>query len=390
LSVRWQEEAGIVTSLTLHQTAPDDHPHLRPHALAVAVIDQAGELHSVEAACEDDVDTRIEGAAGLPAPAFAYPNHGDHAYAKISLDPRSTGWARSNLGSIPEPLLRQQVWVSLWEMVRDRELSSLDYLDTVRASLPAERSLPIVQMVTATAAGAVGRYVPEHRIDGEAAAFVAAARDAIREAPPGDLRVLWARALTGLALTAEEAHIATELIDSPPDGLAVDQDMRWSVAIRGVELGLEGAEQRLQAERERDPSDRGDRAMAQAEAVRPDPAVKQDVWDRLHHSGYASLRLALAAAGGFWRRSQRELLEPFVPRFFEGLPGLFSSWEQEAAKNYFQTFVPAYRVEDATVESIDAALSHDDIGPMLRRLLVEAKDDLERALACRVLAAAGV
>jgi aminopeptidase N len=331
----------------------------------------------------------IEAAEGLPVPAFVFPNHGDHGFAKISLDQRSTTWARGNLGSIDEPLLRQQVWASLWEMVRDQQLSSLEYLEAIRTSLPQERSLPIVQMVTATALGAVGRYVPEHRIDAEASATVAAARDAIREAPPGDLRVLWGRALLGLAVTPEDALLAAELVDDPPDGLSIDQDMRWSVAVRWMSLGLDGADERVTQERDRDGSDRGDRAMAAAEAARPDADTKAEVWDRLHRSGYPSLRLALAAAGGFWSRSQRELLEPFIPRFFDGLSDLFGSWEQEAAKNYYAAFFPSYRVEDSTIGMVDRVLAADS-GPMLHRLLTESKDDLERALACRMFSSAGV
>ena len=389
LSVGWDESDGQVTAMKLTQTAPDDHPHLRSHALGIAVLDGNAELHVVDALIEDELEAAVDAAEGLPAPVFVYPNHGDHAFAKIALDPRSTAWARTNLGSIEEPLLRQQVWASLWEMVRDQQLSSLEYLGTVRSVLPDERSLSIVQMVTATALAAVGRYVPDHRIDSEASALVAAARAAIDTAPPGDFRVLWARALTGAVVTPADAVVAAQLLDEPPDGLAIDQNMRWSVAVRWIGLGIEGGEERLAAERQRDPSDRGDRAMAQAEAAIPNAATKEEVWERLHRSGYASLHLALAAAGGFWRRSQREIVEPFVPRFFDGLAGLFADWEQEAAKNYYVSFFPGYRVDASTLDLIDEVLGDDSIGPMLRRQLTESADDLQRALACRVLAAAG-
>jgi aminopeptidase N len=389
LSVDWNESDGQVTAMKLKQTAPDDHPHLRPHALGIALLDGDGGMHEVDAVIEDEVEAPVDGAEGLPAPVFVYPNHGDHGFAKIALDPRSTAWARANLGSIEEPLLRQQVWASLWEMVRDRQLSSLEYLGTVRSVLPDERSLSIVQMVTATALAAVGRYVPDHRIDGEASALVASARAAIDTAPPGDIRVLWARALTGVVVTPADAVAAAQLLDAPPDGLAIDQNMRWSVAVRWIALGVDGAEERLAAERERDASDRGDRAMAQAEAATPIAATKEEVWDRLHHSGYPSLHLALAAAGGFWLRTQREIVEPFVARFFDGVAGLFDDWEQEAAKNYYVSFFPGYRVETSTLDFIEEVLGRDSIGPMLRRQLTESSDDLQRALACRALAAAG-
>ncbi|MEE9297868.1 MAG: aminopeptidase N [Acidimicrobiia bacterium] len=390
LSVKWEETEGRVTAMKLEQSAPDDHPHLRPHALAIALLDDEGTMHTIDAAIDDELESPVDGVEGFRAPVFVYPNQGDHAFAKIALDPRSVAWARSNLASISEPLLRQQVWASLWEMVRDRQLSSLEYLEAVRTALPAERSLFVVQMVTATARGAVARYVPEHKIDTESSSLVNAASLAIDEAPPGDLRVLWGRALIGLAATPEDAIRAAGLVDDPPDGLAVDQDMRWSVAVRWVALDLEGSSERLAAERERDPSDRGDRAMAAAEAARPDAAAKEEVWTRLHQSGYSSLHLALAAAGGFWRRTQRAIVEPFVPRFFDGLPALFDDWEQEAAKNYYATFFPSYRIEDSTLDLVDGVLGVDEIGPMLRRQLIESADDVRRALACRSLAASGV
>src|SRR3989304_1829021 len=65
------------------------------------------------------------------------------------------------------------------------------------------------------------------------------------------------------------------LVARPPTGLAVDQEMRWSVAVRWVALGLEGADARVAAERKRDPSDRGDRAVVTATVARPDTAAKQ-------------------------------------------------------------------------------------------------------------------
>jgi aminopeptidase N len=114
--------------------------------------------------------------------------------------------------------------------------------------------------------------------------------------------------------------------------------------------------------------------------------VKEDVWARIHEGGYPSLRLGIAAMGGFWQRHQRDLLEPFVPRFFEGLPGLFTEWEAEAARAYFNSFFPWYRIDTSTHTMVGAVLERGDLGPMLRRMLIEAGDDLERALACREFA----
>jgi aminopeptidase N len=246
--------------------------------------------------------------------------------------------------------------------------------------------LPIIQMVTATAAGAIARFVPEDRIDEAASRFVVVAEDAIAAAEPGDHRVLWARALINVATTVGDAFRAAGLVDSPPEGLSVDQDMRWAVAIRWSALDVDGAERRVDAERERDPSDRGERAVVAAEAARPDHAAKEDVWARLHGDGYGSLHLALAAAGSFWQRKQAKLLDPYVEPFFAGLPGVFSEREPEAARAYFRAFFPHHLIDDSARERIGALLGTDGVGPMLRRLLVETDDDIDRALKCREVA----
>lgn len=382
LAAEWEAEGDRLTRLELVQTAPEEHPALRPHHVEVALVAEDGRAQVLPAAVSA-ARSPLSGAAGMPAPAFVFPNHGDHGYAKVALDPVSIAWAKDNLGRLADPLLRAQVWTTLWEMVRDRRLTSADYLNLVRRVGVAEQSLHIVELISETPIAAIGRYTPEAFVDGQAGRFVEAARGAIEALPPGDLRVLWCRALIGQARSAEDARLAATLVDVPPDGLSIDQDMRWAVAVNWVALGLEGADARLASERVRDSSDRGDRAMAAAEASRPDRAVKEEVWERIHGNGYGSLQLAMAAAKGFFRRSQRALVEPFVPRFFAGLPGVFTDWEAEASRAYFRNLFPWYRIEAPTREMVDGVLARGDLGPMLRRLLVEAGDDLDRAIACR-------
>jgi len=387
LSVSYDTTGGKVTGLQLRQTALDDHPVLRPHHVEVALLDQSGGL-SVVPGVIDDLTAEVPEAEGLPAPAFVFPNHGDHGYAKVELDHASVAYAKEHLGSIGDALLRQLVWEALWEMVRDRALPSTTYLDLVARHLPGEQSLPIIHMVTATVGGTVHRYVPEDRIEEQASRFVDVALDAIDKSTEGDLRVLWTRALIGLAMTPEDARRAAALVDDPPSGLTIDQDMRWAVAIRWAALGLEGADERLDAERNRDKSDRGDRAMTTAEVARPDAMAKKEAWERLHGDGYPSLRMSIAAAGGFWYRHQAELVEPYLDPFFAGLVGVFADREAEAAKAYFRSLFPGHVVDAVMRDRLALVLEQEGIRPMLRRLLLEADDDLRRAIECRELAAA--
>lgn len=386
ISVRLSSTGDTITKLELHQSASEEHPYLRPHHLDLALISSTGTVRSVPAVIED-VSASVPAAEGGAVPAFVYPNLGDHGYAKFTLDEASVAYAAEHLGSLGDGLLRQQVWASLYEMVRDGALTSLRYLELVDRHLPAETSLPVVDMVTATVAGVIGRFVPEERLNASASAFVATATRAIAAAPPGDAGVLWARALIAVAITPEDATAAAQLVDRPPTGLAVDQDMRWSVAVRWASLGMEGSDARLAAERERDPSDRGERMMVTAHAAKPDPAIKQEVWARAHGDGYESLFVMRAAGNGFWWRSQRALVDPFVTPFFAGLADMFTKLEVEAARAYFRVFFPRHRIDD-DLRSRIAGVLEGDIGPVLRRMLVEEDDELRRAIVVRAVAAA--
>lgn len=124
--------------------------------------------------------------------------------------------------------------------------------------------------------------------------------------------------------------------------------------------------------------------MTAAEAA--GPSAKEEVWRRIHEGGYTSLRVVIAAMGAFWQRSQRVALERFVPRFFSTLPEVFDDWEPEAARAYFTNLFPWHRIEQSTRDMVSDLAERGDIGPVLRRLLVEAGDDLERAVACREFA----
>ena len=104
--------------------------------------------------------------------------------------------------------------------------------------------------------------------------------------------------------------------------------------------------------------------------------------------GYGSLHLTSAAMGGFHWWAQRDLLAPYVERYFEALPGIFEREENEYARSYFGGLWPGYLVERPILERAQALLATvGDDQPVLRRSLREAIDDLERAIKCREFAA---
>src|SRR4029077_21085361 len=116
---------GVVGKAELIQTAPEDHPTLRPHRLRVGLFDEAGGILERRRSVELDVDgaiTPIPQLIGERAPDLVLPNDGDLTFCKVMLDPSSLEKLKRHLHGIGDPLARAVAWGALWDMARDGEL----------------------------------------------------------------------------------------------------------------------------------------------------------------------------------------------------------------------------------------------------------------------------
>ncbi len=392
IAAKWDADGERISGMTLTQTAPADYPTIRPHTLEIGLVrEEDGKLTvtSVPASI-DSAEATVDAAVGKPRPSLVFPNYNDHGYTKVALDAESVAFARENLERIDDGLLRSLLWSSLWNMVRDQQLKSTDFLALVRERAAKEPRVELTEVILNQAQSAVARFVPEEKKEGEARKLFAAAWDGLRAAPEGDARITWMRAMVNAAAHAEDlAHLA-RLADGGEavPGLTVDQQMRWDIAVKHVAYGIPGAAERIAAERAKDPSDRGSRAAIRASVSWPDAGVKAEAWEKFHGEGYGSLHETASAMGGFnWPR-QREILEPYVEGFFTSVRSVFETKDKEFYSDYFGALFPAYRVEQATLDRSERLLAEiADEAPSLTRMLREANDELGRAIRCRAYAA---
>jgi len=392
LSAAFETDGERMTRLAVTQTAPADYPTLRPHYLEVGLVSERdGKLETAVLPVRlDGVEAEVAAAAGLPKPALVFPNTNDQGYARVALDSESLAFVRANIDRIDDPLLRQLLWSSLWGMVRDQQLKSTDYLAFVREKIGKEDRLDLVEAVLGNAVAALGRYVPDRLRDDQAHSLFRAAWELFKVALPGDAKITWARTLIGCATVPDDLALVGRLADGAETvpGLAVDQDMRWGIAVRWTAFGVPGANDRVRQELARDPSDRGQRMALRAETSVPSAAVKAAAWERFHGDGYGSLHLTASAMSGFNWTHQRDLLAPYVEGFFTRVGEVFrTSQDKEFVSDYFGALFPAYRVEQPILERSEKLLSATpDDQPLLRRMLREANDDLQRSIRCRAFA----
>ena len=392
IRAEWESDGERLTRLELSQTAPADYPVIRPHTLEVGLLTDAAAGTAIASvpAVLDGERVEVEAAWGKPRPALVYPNFNDHAYAKIALDDESLAWARENIERVPDDLLRQQLWSTLWSMVRDQQLKSTDFLAIVRDKIGFERNIELIDSVIGHADVARMRYAPAARRDAETHLLFEKAHAGLRAASDKDSRIIWARALVNFAANPDDLASIGRLADGDvvvPD-FELDQDMRWSVALRHTAFAMPGAAERVAAETERAPSDRGQRARLSCESAIPSADVKAAAWARFTGEGYGSRYLNQAAMRGFNWTHQADLLAPYVDAFFEQVRGVFEERDREFATVFYSGLFPGYRVEQDTLDRARALLDETpDEQAVLRRMLRESIDDLGRAIACRALAA---
>jgi len=395
LSARWQVANGTIESFSIDQSASEAFPTLRPHALEIGFGKDTGGHLTVTSSIGASIDgprTSIPDATGLPEPDLVFPNYGDHAYAKVDLDPRSIEYARKGLDRIDDALLRNLMWASMWEMVRDSQLKSTEYLEICRAQLPGEPDQDIIQVVLERVAMTLMRYVPESSRLSEAHEWFELALTTLAAASDENTKVAWARSAIRAAATPDDALRLVRIVDGAEtlNGFEFDQEMRWAVTVKAIAHGLADGDRLLAEQQRSDRSDRGRRATLQAEAARPTPESKQKTWDLINGEGYGSFHLTRAAMMGFFWAHQAELLAPYVDRFFGSVREIFETRDHPFARAYIQSLFPAYRSDRDVLDRSRRLLAElDDSLPTLKRQLTEHADELERQIRVREFAEQG-
>jgi aminopeptidase N len=365
-------------------TPPGIDPVLRPHRIALGLYDHVdGRLSRVQRVEIDVTGARTDVPAliGLPAADMLLPNDDDLTFAKIRLDERSLAAAVRYLDPQAPPLPRALVWGAAWDMTRDAEMSAGDFLTLVLHGLSGETDIGVTQQVLAQLRAAIEQYAdPAHRADYRDRLATAMAGALAAAAPGSDQQVVFARAFAYAARTpAHTAAIAGWLDgEGTPDGLAIDTDLRWTLLLRLVTLGVRG-EADIDAELARDDTATGRRHAAAARAALPTPEAKQAAFDAI--IGDDSLPNAIRGAmiQGFGQPDQRELLVPFVEPYLAALPDVWRDRTNETAQSITLGLYPALLVSPETIERTDRFL-RGDLDTGTRRLVGECRDGVARAL----------
>lgn len=394
------DEAGHVVSLAVRQEAPalppgaKGTPVLRPHRIAIGCYDLDADGKLVRTSrIELDVDgelTQVPFPAGTPRPAVILLNDDDLSYAKVRLDEESLRVVTAHLGDFTESLPRALSWASAWDMTRDGELATRDYLALVLSGIAKETDIGVVQSLHRQVKLALDLYAaPEWREAG-LTQWTEATLAHLRTAEPGsDHQLAWARAFAATARTPQQLDVLQGLLDGSEsvEGLAVDTELRWAFVQRLAAVGLHDEEE-IAAEYERDRTAAGERHAAAARSARPTAEAKAEAWASVVESDKLPNALQEAVIGGFVQTDQLELLAPYTEKYFAAVKDVWDSRSHEMAQQIALGLYPALQVAQSTLDATDGWLASASPNASLRRLMSESRAGVERALRAQAADAA--
>ena len=398
----WLETAGLntltptittrddrISALTIKQEAPLEYPTLRSHRLAVGLYDRNEDGLKLRRRVELDVSGATSPVSELQGERQAdllLVNDLDLTYAKIRLDERSLSTARHHLKEMKDPLARALCWAALWDMLRDAVLPARQFLQTVLNNIHGETDIGVVRDLLAKTASAVDVYGDPDNSDTAEEQVARFALDAIERSEPGsDVQLTWTHALIGAGRSPEHLALVRGLLDGTTrfEGLKVDTDLRWMMVNALSGRGAAG-DDLIAAELERDPTDEGQRHAASARAGRPNPDAKQQAWTTITEDAQLSLATMRSIMRGFHRFDQRRLLEPYVSKYFAALDPIWKSREIEVAIAFARSMYPTVIISDEVVRVTGERLNGQTPGP-IRRILLESRDNMQRAIRGRAL-----
>jgi aminopeptidase N len=367
----------------LVRTSPDGSPSRRTHAFAVARWDGVSwQLADVEVDA-DDVPFEVEPEAPVLLDA-----HGT-GWADLTLDDLTAARLPDLMARTKDALLRGTVWTTVRNGVHHARLDPARAVDILVAGIPSEEHDFALSSLGGWAGDdGEGTHNSVHLKLLPVVADSLSARQRLHEAflaravsaPPGSELQL-AAALGAVTNATRPDPLRALLAGDWLPGLAVDSGLRWQAFKRLASLGATDLDELDKALSE-DNDAQTQLAHAWCRARLPDADAKAWAWQRFTGEVAASNYEIGAIGGGMWQTGREDLLAPYAVRYFDELPGTTAVREGWLLGDAARFFFPITLTTEDTLRRTEHALAEPTLNPTLRRVLVDAGDEVGRRLAC--------
>ncbi|RNL63185.1 aminopeptidase N [Nocardioides marmoriginsengisoli] len=375
---------GGYTSFSVLQTADPDWPTLRRHRIGIGLYDLVEGRLVRRTAIETDIEgasTAITELVGLRQPDLLLLNDEDLAYAKIRLDERSLATVVDGLGKLDDSLARALCWGAAWDMTRDAEMSATDFVQLVLANIGSETDAWGISRIPMYAAQAANSFSAPANRAALKDRWERGLRTLLTEAEPGsDAQLTFARTYAGAAVSDGALTELEQLLDGSLafDGLAVDQDLRWTLIGALARAGRGDA--RIDTELAGDNTISGQEKAAAARAARPTAEAKAEAWQAAVVATDTANETHRSIVGAFNAHDQDDVLTPYVAKYLEAAETLWEHLGTHKASVALEALFPRQLASAELLTQVDAWLSTTTANPGAKRYIAEGRADVARYL----------
>ena len=394
LGPKFEVKDGAYSSFGVYQTgAAPGAGETRVHRTAVGLYSFEGDklvrTHKVELDVEGEY-TEVPQLVGVAEADLVLVNDEDLAYCIMDLDKKSLATVVENLEKIEDPMARALVWAATYEMVRDGKLKAREFIRLVNRAARHETEVAVLTRLMVCLSNALRSYTDPTWLEQEGyAATTAAMLQSAQEAQPGsDQQLAFSQIVLGLPLTDASTAFAHGILNEDSlDGLELDADLRWRALVALAASGDLGDKkavmERVAEERQRDTSSTGRNYAWRVEAAINTPENKREIFTQMFTGGKDMSNLELRHKGmGLVHPGAEAALLPLTAAYFDGAKDVWDTFESEVALRTLSEVYPRWDISQAAIDRATALLEQDHPAG-LKRIIMEGKDTVERALRLR-------
>ncbi|MGJ4746876.1 aminopeptidase N [Leptospira sp. SA-E8] len=395
-SKEWLETTGVNTlspvrqngRLFLHQGPSATNGLLRTHALQATlfrekngILEEVWKKRVLVKGKETLLEENYSGEADL-----LLLNTEDFAYAKTYLSKESLPILKRSLHTLKDRFSRRVVWGSLWQMVRDAELSPKEFLELALDQGLKEPDLSVRNShILTKALTVIDNYIPEteKRTWSDKLNSIAKEKSLLAQNPEQE-QILWFRILENTSKSSEQLSYLKELLDQKKSipGISMDQERRWVILSRLSAYGDPESSKRIEEEVTKDNTDLGAKKAFLARVSFPDSKTKKESWERFlkPKEGDSTDFLRYGMRGFQWNH-QKDLLVSYTDAYFSSVISVYETRDPHFASAFGHLMFPSFEPDPNLLKRTQEFLDQNKKLPeLLKKDLQQQRDDMQRTL----------
>ncbi|EAS02858.2 peptidase M1 family aminopeptidase (macronuclear) [Tetrahymena thermophila SB210] len=377
----------VNSKLVIKQTYTlEMHPTLRNHKMKIAFFDENAKIvHQQDILLQDQPETVItyDGSKGNYKALLL--NYQDETFIKIAFDSHSIQFFKENLNKVDCELSRTLIWQAFYNMVRDGDLSSEEYIELFINHINLEKSDGLISnqlqfLETAFLSFTPGKYskILGNKIFDFLWSMIEGSDDS---------QVNKKLALIGyLPSFAKSEEKVRKLLEWYNRKALTKETMgiktQWQIVqavYRIKDISKEEKEELFQTQSQKDKSDQVPLYEQYCKSLLASPEEKEKLWQSyLDPNNPLSTRLLEYSLMGFKSHSTTELTQKYQLLWLQNLSYVFKTCKRELFKAYVLYLQPSQETLDEEFNNSLLKIKSEITEDVLHKVLLECQDNNSR------------